>query len=99
MLASSRAISFDLQRLGARDELRRGFHVIELLHSEGDEYVRELATIGYLEGAQTAASHTTDVSASTFEEYLGHESRRWWDGLNDFWAGRAQSVRARDSDT
>jgi hypothetical protein len=39
--------------------------------------VKELATIGYLEGIQTACSHTTDVRQEEFEPYLGPESRRW----------------------
>ncbi|MEJ7757927.1 MAG: hypothetical protein WKF83_18040 [Nocardioidaceae bacterium] len=81
-----------LKRLGATEELQRASAVIEALHTDGDEYVRELATIGYLEGIQTAASHTDDVSASDFEEYLGPESLRWWSGLNEFWAGRAVAV-------
>jgi len=60
-----------LQRLGATEELQRAFAVIEALHVNGDEYVQELATIGYLEGIQTAASQTEDVSASDFEGSSG----------------------------
>jgi hypothetical protein len=85
-----------LQRSGSTAELSRLFEVIELLHTDGDRYVRELATIGYLEGIQTAASHTTDVRQEAFEAYLGPESRRWWNGLNAYWSGRAATVQALD---
>ena len=87
-----------LQRSGATSDLTRLFEVIELLHTDGDKYVKELATIGYLEGIQTACSHTTDVRQEEFEPYLGPESRRWWRGLNAFSSGKASRVQARDED-
>lgn len=83
-----------LQRRGATEELQRAFAVIEVLHVDGDHYVQELATIGFLEGIQSAASHADDVSASDFERYLGPVSQRWWSGLDEFWAGRAPTVQA-----
>lgn len=87
-----------LQRSGATGELTRLFEVIETLHTDGDDYVKELATIGYLEGIQTACSHATDVRQEDFEPYLGPESRRWWRGLNAFWSGQLPRVQARDED-
>ena len=87
-----------LQRSGATGELISLFEVIELFHIDGDEYVKQLATIGYLEGIQNACSHTTDVGQQEFEPYLGPESRRWWRGLNAFWSGKAPAVQARDRD-
>ena len=87
-----------LQRSGATGELARLFQVIEMLHTDGDDYVKELATIGYLEGIQTACSHTADLRQDEFEPYLGRESRRWWRGLNAFWSGEIPSVQARDED-
>jgi hypothetical protein len=87
-----------LQRSGATEELIRLFEVIEQLHTDGDEYVQELATIGYLEGIQTACSHTSDVRQEEFEPYLGPESRRWWRGLNAFLSGQAPGVEPRDED-
>jgi hypothetical protein len=88
----------ELQRSGAADELARLFGVIEMLHTDGDEYVRGLATIGYLEGIQIACSHTTDVPQEEFDSYLGPESRRWWRGLNAFWSGKIARVQALDED-
>ena len=87
-----------LQRSGATGELTRLFQVIEMLHTDGDDYVKELATIGYLEGIQTACSHTADVRQEEFEPYLGPESRRWWRGLKAFWSGKIPIVQARDED-
>ncbi len=87
-----------LQRAGATGELTRLFQVIEMLHTDGDDYVKELATIGYLEGIQTACSHTTDVRQEEFEPYLGPESHRYWRGLNAFWTGQIPRVQPCDED-
>ena len=56
-----------LQRTRATGELPCLFGVIERLHTDGDAYVRELTTIGYLEGIQIACSHTSDVRQEEFE--------------------------------
>ena len=62
--------------------------------------MKELATIGYPEGIQTARSHTTDVRQEEFEPYLGRAGvapvvAR---GLNAFSSGKASRVQARDED-
>ncbi len=72
------------------------FDVIERLHREGDEYVRELATVGYLEGLQFASSHDPRVQESDFVAFLGQESLRWWRGLLAFWDGSAPTVEPID---
>lgn len=73
------------------------FDVIERLHLEGDTYVRELATIGYLEGIQNAAdADQIGGGATALEPFLGAESARWWQGLNAFWTGAAPYVRTAD---
>lgn len=64
------------------------FGVIERLHLEGDDYVKELATIGYLEDLQNIGGHH-GLNDQYFEPYLLPESRRWWKGLNAFWEGRS----------
>lgn len=80
------------QRTG---ELPEVFRVIEELHVEGDHYVRELATIGYLEGIQNVSSNR-DLDPIFFEPYLGPESRRWWRGLHAFWQGEIPLVEPLD---
>jgi hypothetical protein len=75
---------------GDTTELAPLLAVVERLHVEGDDYVRELATIGYLEGLQ---GH---VGLPDVRPLLGPESRRWWRGLEAFWGGRATAVRPVD---
>ncbi len=65
---------------------QNAFDLIERMHTEGDAYVRELATIGYLEGIQNAAGHA-GFDPEVFAPYLGAESARWWRGLDKFWTG------------
>lgn len=67
------------------------FEVIERLHIEGDDFVKESATIGLLEGIQNVAGNN-DLNPEGFYEYLKPESQKWWDILNDFWSGRSPSV-------
>ena len=85
----------ELHRDGGTGEVAQAFAVIERLHLEGDDYVRELATIGYLEGVQNVAGHR-GLDEAAFEPYLGPETRRWWKGLNAFWSGQLPGVQAVD---
>ncbi len=88
-----------LQRSGATSELTRLFQVIEMHHTDGDDYAKGLATIGYLEGIQTACSHTADVRQEAFEPYLGPESLRWWRGsTHSGLAGSPDSKRVTKTD-
>jgi len=79
-----------------RHELE-GMHAIavglERLHVEGDEFVKEAATIGLLEGIQNIASNRR-VATTGLEEALGVETRRWWNSLRAFWSGRSPYVGA-----
>jgi hypothetical protein len=68
----------ELIRRSEVEELPAVADLIEKLHVEGDGYVRELATIGFLE-----ALHPDDA----FVPWLQPESRRWWNRLNRFWNG------------
>ena len=69
------------------------FEAIERLHLEGDEYVREAATIGALEGIQNVAGND-GIDPEEFVIYLRPESLRWWGQLNEFWEGRIPYVGA-----
>ena len=84
-----------LHRAGHDDEVRAAFAVVERLHLEGDAYVRELATIGYLEDVQGCFITEPDELAR-LESMLGPESVRWWRGLLAFWSGRIPLVQALD---
>lgn len=65
--------------------------VIERLHIEGEHYVREAATIGLLEGIQNVwGNEGTDPEL--FVQHLLPVSAKWWQSLNDFWAGKSKFV-------
>lgn len=66
--------------------LKGVFDVVERWHLDGDPLVREAATIGFLEGLQNEALHTTTTPAQ-FEPFLLPESRKAWAELNRFWMG------------
>ena len=78
---------------GKEEELHAAAGFIERMHCEGDDYVRELATIGALEGIQNVWSHT-DEGADAFAPYLRSESKRWWYSLDRFWSGEIPHVGA-----
>lgn len=85
----------ELHRSNHRTWLRNAFIVIERMHTDGDAYVAELATIGYLEDIQNMAGHA-GVDPETFVPYLGTESARWWRGVERFWAGEHPTVEPID---
>ncbi len=82
-----------LYKAGRTDEFGPLCEVIERLHADGDGYVRELATIGFLEGVQNVWANN-DADPEDFCTFLLPESRKWWKELNDFWAGRIPYVGA-----
>ena len=86
-LSEFNAHLFELHKNKQVEEFPEVFDVVEKLHLEGDDHVKEAATIGLLEGIQNAASHAED-----FVQYLGTESEKRWFQLNDFWQGRIPSV-------
>jgi hypothetical protein len=81
----------ELWRAKNSEELRAAFSVADRLILEGDDYVKQAATIGLLEGLQNNAGHQ-GIDPEVFRPMLGSESVRWWDGLNKFWSGKAPGV-------
>ncbi|MCP3974170.1 MAG: hypothetical protein GY720_06730 [bacterium] len=73
-------------KAGHLDELAATFTVIERLLIEGDDYVEELAAIGFLEDIENFAGHG-GVDPKVFEPFLLRASWRWWRGLERFWSG------------
>jgi hypothetical protein len=64
--------------------IEKVFAVVERWHLEGEWYVKEAATIGFLEDLQNKGLHKK-TSPKDFERFLGPESLRWWKKLYDFW--------------
>ena len=84
-----------LLSMGKLDEFPAGFAAVEAFHAEGDQYVREAATVGFLEALQNNAEHR-GVEKSAFEKWLGPKSKKWWDRLEDFWKGDVTALRHID---
>lgn len=87
---------------GNTQEVADLFDVIEQLHIEGDDYVSELATIGFVEGIQGTVDQHPSVERDDLLPFLGPVTRQWWDAVDRFWSGEATSVhlprRLGDSD-
>jgi hypothetical protein len=69
---------------GRRDELSKAFEMIELLHKDGDEYVRTAATIGVLESLQNTNLHL-GTKPDEFIEFLRPLSLKYWHKVVEFW--------------
>ena len=70
----------------------RIFAVVEQWHTAGDAYVKEAASIGLLEDLQNL-SGGSGVRPVTVEQWLGPESRRWWNKLERYWEGDSRALR------
>lgn len=81
----------DLYKHNQISEFPRIFEVIELLHTDGDDYVKEAATIGLLGDIQNLALGE-DINPDVFKQYLKPETQKWWIILDDFWNGKTESV-------
>jgi hypothetical protein len=64
---------------------------IERLHNEGTPAVKELATVGVLEGIQNFWANR-GADPEVFGRYLEPESRRRWDNLNASWTVKAPNA-------
>lgn len=82
----------DLHRKNKTSEFENVFDVIEKLHIEGEHYVKEAATIGFLEGIQNTAGNNNNIDPEIFYKFLKPESARWWNELNKFWNGENKFV-------
>jgi hypothetical protein len=77
-----------LEAAGEREEYPTVFDLIERLVAEGDDYVENLATVGFLEDLQNGNMHPTGSSPDVFVPYLRPRSLWWWDELNLDWTGQ-----------
>jgi hypothetical protein len=78
----------ELNASGHREEFRAVFDVIEDFHLRGDQYVCELATIGFLEGLQNTNLHSANSDAADFVPFLGPVSKWWWEEVELFREGK-----------
>jgi hypothetical protein len=81
----------ELYKKDETEEFPQVFSVIESLHTEGEAYVKEAATIGILEGLQNQLG-TDRKGVEDFQGYLLSESSKWWEQLYLFWDGKIKYV-------
>src|SRR6478752_2096195 len=65
--------------------------MIENLHIDGDELVKNAATIGLLESLQNIWLNA-GIDPMPFREWLLPVSREQWDALYEFWHGENEST-------
>ena len=85
---------------GDTDGFPEVFDVIESWHTEGDGYVSEAASVGFLESLQNQLGgndktyrRRDGVTRGDVEPWLGEVSKRWWERLDRFWDGDAAALR------
>jgi hypothetical protein len=61
------------------------FKVVERWNIEGDNFVREAATVGLLEDLQNENLHR-QTKPSDFEPWLLPETKRYWEEVGVFWS-------------
>ena len=77
----------DLMGRGETKSFPEVFAVVERLIVEGNEEVRDLAVVGFLESLQNSASWTTH-GYDSFLPWLKPYTRAVWNELEKLWAGK-----------
>jgi hypothetical protein len=72
---------------GRTEIFPRFFTVVERLIIAGDDEVRGLAIVGFLEALQNNASWA-DFGPAVFVQWLGPNSLNAWNELNQLWEGK-----------
>lgn len=82
----------ELNAAGRRDEFGAVFCVLHRMEAEGDSFVRELATIGFLEDLQNTNMHACGSAPEDFLVFLSPLLQWWWEEVRLFWNGEAPYV-------
>jgi len=69
------------------EEVQHAFDLMEYWLKNGNESVRELVVIGFLEDLQNLASRQA-FAKEAFIPFLGPKSREAWDELERLWGGK-----------
>ena len=70
---------------GNTDGFDAFFDLVERLVVDGDDYVRNLGVIGYLEGMQMQTVTSKGVDPEAFRPWLRPLSLKYWAAIHDFW--------------
>jgi len=81
----------ELYEQNATDEFAKIFAEVERLLTNGEDYVKEAAKIGFLESLQNNAEHA-GLDPQVLVKYLGPASANGWTELQKFWAGEAKFI-------
>lgn len=81
---------------GQDAQIRNIFAVAEDWHLNGDAYVQQAATVGFLENIQNSNIHV-DTEPDDFLRFCGPESRFWWEKVARFWSHGELLVDTRRS--
>lgn len=73
----------DLLKAGKVEEVRLALAVVERWLLEGDHYVKEAATIGFIETLQNNVED--EETRQRFFDLLGPEGQHWWKKVDRFW--------------
>jgi hypothetical protein len=84
----------DLYNQALTQEFPAVFSRVEEFYTEGDEYVKEAATMGLLEGIQNIAGNR-GLDPEVFLQYLRPKSAKCWKNLNDYWDGKTGRLNGR----
>jgi hypothetical protein len=87
----------DLYKKNQIEEFPAVFTIIDRLHIEGNDYIKEAATIGLLEGIQNIAGNR-GLDPEVFMPYLKPETVKWWKKLNGFWNGNITALNSSEND-
>ena len=77
----------DLYPTGNTEDLKRAFDLMEYWQVNGNENLRGLIAVGFLETLQNAASWQT-FGREAFIPFLGPECRQAWNEIERIWAGK-----------
>lgn len=78
---------------GSTNDVRLALAVVERWLLEGDHYVQEAATIGFIETLQNNIED--DATRLRFFELFGPEGQHWWKKLDRFWTNGEHLVDER----
>jgi hypothetical protein len=88
VLAEYSRYVLDLFNEKKEDRLKSSFDLVEDVFINGDQYVQEAITIGFLETLQNNISWSENVKGETFLPFLSESLKIVWNNLNDFWKNR-----------
>ncbi len=77
------------------DGVRAIFRVVEAWHLDGDSFVKEAATVGFVEDIQNTGLHKGSTTPNDFLEFLLPETKYWWAKVEDFWEQRKPIIDDR----